>query len=634
MTTNIFSLRLFGCFIFNLYLYSINKIYNLLFMASIEDIKLSANAYFYKLREGMSFSAREIRQMLREVTSDKQRTFLLDCTREGNPREPLYSIRIFKNKPSTPSFIQTEEGGWKEQKIGYYLFVEYKNYVAILKKYASIPKNVADKLENIDYNTLLSLHANNTTKFQKMSLQNLDGSDHAMRNKSYESLNLSENVPTLGASRYYVRTVKGVNGNDKFALTLYSSRVNGFHPDYTITQICSWVKQTIELIMVNAQLQDSFLSIFAKPENYAAQYKRLIPKSVLIFYSLLVQLKDEQNALFYKKKQDGTEVQIDNASFDRYINQIAKAFIDVDQLQTEDNDKTRYFCGSHNKIEIVINKSGIRLKNKTWDRIFVSNSPYGEYDDTLSNIINKYNQFNIYFSDSQLIYSNKKLFRDTRLVSGISQFLKVLHPMTELENSDCEKHTQQDSASLNEWGANSVFKIVEDHILPIYRHVICDDYGDEWADHIAIDDDVVAFFVSKHRNNSENSASAFQDAVGQALKNLGNMNPTKEQLNTKRESWERNYLHSNILRLRSNNSTVQEALDLWGNNISSPNFRREMCLVVNFMSKSLFESQLGEITNGGHPTHEASIFQRLWLLSSFVNGCLEYGVTPKIYCKS
>lgn len=40
-----------------------------------------------------------------------------------------------------------------------------------------------------------------------------------------------------------------------------------------------------------------------------------------------------------------------------------------------------------------------------------------------------------------------------------------------------------------------------------------------------------------------------------------------------------------------------------------------------------------DLANNNLVAHEASLYQRLWILSSFVNGCLEVGVKPVIYCK-
>ena len=67
--------------------------------------------------------------------------------------------------------------------------------------------------------------------------------------------------------------------------------------------------------------------------------------------------------------------------------------------------------------------------------------------------------------------------------------------------------------------------------------------------------------------------------------------------------------------------------------LMNPNFTREMCLVVDFMEARTFENQLANVAKGIHVPKEESLYQRLWILSSFVNGCLEVGVKPVIYCK-
>ena len=59
-----------------------------------------------------------------------------------------------------------------------------------------------------------------------------------------------------------------------------------------------------------------------------------------------------------------------------------------------------------------------------------------------------------------------------------------------------------------------------------------------------------------------------------------------------------------------------------------------MCLAVNFISESKFETDLDNALkkNIADANVKATTFQRLWLLSSFVNTCLESGVKPTIYC--
>lgn len=109
--------------------------------------------------------------------------------------------------------------------------------------------------------------------------------------------------------------------------------------------------------------------------------------------------------------------------------------------------------------------------------------------------------------------------------------------------------------------------------------------------------------------------------------------PSKNQLDDKREQWNRNYLTSNIPRFRSREGNVNDAINEWLKNNQRPNCQREMCLVVDFMEKERFKKQLESIMNEQEIEHEAELRMRLWLLSSFVNTCLEYGVIPLIYCR-
>ena len=188
-------------------------------MANINDLRFGACAYFYKLKEGKTFSATDIRNMLAEVTASKINRYLFNEVRQADPSGGIYSIRVFKDHPKTPGFMSVQEEGWKEQKIGYFLFLEYRSHVAILRKYCTVPKTYADKLENIKYEDLIALFATDKTQFQTVSMQNMDASDHAMRYKSYQALNLKENISPIGTSHYYLRSVKGANDDDRFALS-------------------------------------------------------------------------------------------------------------------------------------------------------------------------------------------------------------------------------------------------------------------------------------------------------------------------------------------------------------------------------------------------------------------------------
>lgn len=599
-------------------------------MTKLTDLKFNTCAYFYKLKDKQSISKKDIQDMLKNVTEDKiSGNFLFNSCRNNGSKNTKYSLRIFKNKPKTPSFIGINDPNWVEQKIGYYLFIEYEDYVAILRKYCTVPKQISDKLEGIDYDRLIGLYSNKETEFKRLSMQNLDGSDFAMRYKSYEALNLKDNVSPIGSSHYFIRSMKGNNGDDRFALTLYSSRINDLQSDFKLDAICQWVQETVDQIKDRTNIKSNFLNIFAKPEKYANNIEKLKPSSLLIFYGLITTIHDDQNASFYNVLDDGCQKIIDNETFNRDLGMISQCYEKVNSVERK--GKKHYYTGINDSIEICLLKSGIKLRNKNWDNIVIIGSENNQYDGPLSDLINKYSLFNVYFTDTELVYNNRTLLRDTKLISSALHFSDVMQAKL-IGNFTCEKHLSRSAKGLNNWDDESIFKYVEDTFMNDYTYFICEDYNSEWADHIGISKDRVTFFVEKHKyhKNVSDTATEFQDVVAQALKNIANLIPTREQLNDKRTRWKGKYLKSNMKRYRSNTGNIDDAIKEWLENNQRPNCKREMCLVVDFLSKIKFKQQLNNLKA---EEHEAELRMRLWLLSSFVTSCLEYSVTPLIYCK-
>ena len=84
-------------------------------MANINDLRFGACAYFYKLKEGKTFSATDIRNMLADVTASKINRYLFNDVRQADPSGVMYSIRVFKDHPKTPGFMSVQEEGWKER---------------------------------------------------------------------------------------------------------------------------------------------------------------------------------------------------------------------------------------------------------------------------------------------------------------------------------------------------------------------------------------------------------------------------------------------------------------------------------------------------------------------------------------
>src|SRR5437762_2176289 len=112
------------------------------------------------------------------------------------------------------------------------------------------------------------------------------------------------------------------------------------------------------------------------------------------------------------------------------------------------------------------------------------------------------------------------------LVSGGAFFLRRLLTDRLLANATSEKGGFVTGQA--EFSDGSVFRAVVDSVAR-EDVLICDDLGDEWADFIGVTADVrqsmISFYHAKHGDRSL-SASAFHDAVGQAIKNLGRLGLT------------------------------------------------------------------------------------------------------------
>jgi hypothetical protein len=284
-----------------------------------------------------------------------------------------------------------------------------------------------------------------------------------------------------------------------------------------------------------------------------------------------------------------------------------------------------------NDLSLRFNDKSIILKSQKLKNVILIND--NGIETSILDYINQSSQFLINFDNLDLIYTNRKLFKDSKLIGNISYFLKIFKPYPDLLNVVSEKGAFTTTKSIFDY--NSIFGFVENEFKTNLDYLICDDLSKEWADHIGITDDKIIFFHSKFKE-SIFSASAFQDIVGQAQKNLGNMSPQDFQLSDKLNFWNTKYENDNVItqidRLRKG-SSVTEAITQFKQTIKNPYLKREVFLVINFISKSSLELKLNQLKDGEAFRERNEIIQILWFISSLVSSCQEIGVDVYICCK-
>lgn len=587
----------------------------------LKNIILSPSAYFYKTNR-FDVSVRpwsKIGEAIKEAVNPAKGTFLLEgwavhTFRDGKTAN--YLICVYRLKDKVPPYAEEIEDFWKERKTGYAVLVAYNGHMAIQKRNAPISKCLAGLLTPWDYTTLAALNSNST--YTKINMKNLDGSNNVIRSKTLIANDLKESMPYMGANRYAINTINGKNNDDElFSISLSTSHIGESSDKLNIVEFIEWSRKYIDAISNNAQPRiEDFLSAFATPLNYRKHAAQLKPTSILISRQEILDIVETEECTISSSNGDQ---QVNKDYVVNYINQLTQGPLLLSGTQNN------YYTALEGKITLLKRADYISIKGTVIDNVILSGTPDEMYNGSLSNLIRQNHLFNVYFNDSSIIYTNGSLFQDHRLLNNAERLLEIL-------DSKTIKNLNQTQSEKDE---DSIFSAVEGTFTKENQYLICGDLGTEWADHIVIEDGKVIFIAEKYKATLD-SASDFQDVIGQALKNLGYFTPTETDFNSKRQLWERDYPKDNRPRFRHGpaNKTLLDAIEVWKRNINSPLYQKEMCLAVNFISKSKFKTDLDNALkdNNADANVKATTLQRLWLLSSFVNTCLETGVTPRIYC--
>jgi hypothetical protein len=253
---------------------------------------------------------------------------------------------------------------------------------------------------------------------------------------------------------------------------------------------------------------------------------------------------------------------------------------------------------------------------------------YSGYEVSLQEYIQKHHNFIITFTEIDMVYSNKKLFQDSKLLGNLDFFLDVLDPHPELLTITSEKGSNNPSST--QFDINSLFYFIENKLVKNIDYLFCDDLGNEWADFISVTNLKSFCYYHAKFASSQLSASDFQIVIGQALKNIGNMNPTVADLSKKNTRWQNNIPNTNISLFRIGDN-IDNGCQSFIRTINTTNSSKEIFLVVNFLSKSELKEELINLKEGR--TCPYQVIQILWLLSSFITTCKELGFNVHITCK-
>lgn len=564
-------------------------------------------------------SKKKLKEFFEKVCNGKQGNFL-DKQDNIDVDGLRYSYRVFK-KSVEPSFLNGSN--LKEIKYGYCLITQYSGYIMINSRYCLLNNDNLKLIGSlIPSNQFSNLVITDNDEYQKISLKNTSVISRGIKNRSIDGEELEKVFSPIYASKNIVKSYKIKNQYGIFSQNINTARLTNYGSRDNLSNYLSWCRELIDIIKAN-EVKSSYLNNFCQSVSYQEESKDLIPDSIMFDFNYIRDLCP----IFYNEARQVDEEEI----FHKY-----NGTFELIQIP----DKENYFgLKNGNEIDIKV----IKLKDKI--KISVPNDYSYKLEDGIDRKFEELLTSNaiITFSEPKFSYYANVLYVDDYLVNNNSAILKNFFPLPGLEKTTSEKgKINLNSDSFDDM---SVFNVLEKYLEENYDYVFCDDLGDEIADYIACSENTIGFFHAKS-SKRKFSASAFQEVIGQAIKNLSYICDTKNitldkadtesSAKTKSEVWSRNYKNDNVttkitrLRKPSGEEGVEErvskGIKVLKEANSSGQTIRYVGIVVNFISKSQLEREIDNNNN-------KQLKQILWIISSFISTCQELNVIPKVFCK-
>ncbi|TWI04659.1 hypothetical protein IP90_00792 [Luteimonas cucumeris] len=503
---------------------------------------------------------------------------------------------------------------------GFVVIVEIDDHIVVLKKNCGdLTEALDEKFEKIGFESLAASVDTETAEFKKINVRNMTVSERAIRLRSYEAMDLRGVISLHAAGRSIPSYLRVQDGTSIKSVTLGAGRLVEFSDRQTIDEIALWARQELAR-MARGAPADGFLSNFARAVDLVSVEidQKILPRSLLIETSVLLN-KIELGAIkLCIEKKNGGLAEIVGVARKSLLELISKVYEFDDEGKVVGHEAHAWLKGKPGRKSLTIHA-------KLLQRVKVLGD--GAEAMTLQKFIHRDGAYAICFDDPKYMYFGKRCFMDVSGSSEIESLLGLFVERSELVDMTSEKGAFV--AAQIDFDAGSVFSAVE-KIHAKDDFLFCDDLGNEWADHISFNKSVgvVHFIHSKHGDVSA-SASALQVVVGQAIKNLGNMHFSVDQMLAKYEK----SLHGKVIkgtaiqRVRRRSGQFPAFLR---HLVSNYGFERVCVLACSFISLGQISRELRKIKSGSPVT--GNVTQFYWIVSSFAHACRDVGVIPRIYC--
>lgn len=578
----------------------------------LDDLRITLNGTF--VRTSADITDRDVEKIVEAARANEDEDYetLLDVRRRASGSAKVSAIVFYSKREA---YFAPDHDIY-DTIASYLVVIEVgpRELTVFKKSCATLTPLLEKDFEVADYEDLLNTFDDSRSLIQKLSTREMNVSDQGLRARSYEAPDLKGHMSPHAAGRSIPRFTQVRTKSDVRSISLNTGRINQLTDRVSVGQAVEW-SSMIFTLMSKPRVNKSFFSSFARRVSLEEVIKTARPACILFErFAIEEHLAAENIELWYDR--NGKYQKLKPSSLKRFLSTLDVAF-EIDSRQRLVGTRS----GS-----LRVNKKTLSPSSTALRRLKIKGPK--EYI-TLQSWITDHGYFIVSFDKPDFIYIKKNCFENRAGRAEVDAILKCLEPTGSFSSAKSEKGQVTPRSVVFE--QSSLFAKVE-HLHRNDSYLFCDDLGNEWADHIAIDLKAarVTFIHSKHAKKSSNSASALHEVIGQAIKNLGSMHFNSVTFSAKvNQKFNKKYRGSLIERTRqgdyrSANSDIKALL-------ADPRLHRKCVVACSSLSKKEVQAEFDRIKRGlvvkGHIT------QLFWIISSFIHSCQGSACYPSIYCK-
>lgn len=521
-------------------------------------------------------------------------------------------VRSFLCFETNPPIKFMSESTLSERRYGFVLLIERRMHLAIFHQMASgLDAAVRNLTEPVDRHVLTHIWADKA-RYHRFGTKRMSISRQELRGASFAAYDLETAfIPAL-AGRSIVQSM-GLFTRDygNVAVTPSTGRIRVQSTRVSFEEILKFVDFTIDAF--EARTRSAFLSAFPTPIAVSALPQDVTPTGLLFDFGQLDELL-RSDAVSLAAPESGS------------VRSVLEQLDEVLILRPDGEQWEAFRETGERVARLKRLKHSFSVYCEALGQVIV-----GEQDGEkpLDRWIRDHDAFSVSFSSPDYFYAQGILVRTEGFNQEVELVRSFLKGDTALTKSKSEKGDTSDyDESTRRFPQTSIFRILEDSLVPRDNYLLCCDLGDEWADYIGVGSDQVTFYHCKHGNETA-GAAAFHIITAQALKNLSRIKFRPEEIKAKvRAAQDRKYWGKTRIPLLARPDVdwqqLEQALLAL---IERPTTRWCVAIVVDALSVARFDAEAARSPIRPH------FIQLVWLLSAFISSCRERDAEPLIICR-